>query len=270
MPSPVTINAHYYQQFDADLSLEVPAEGYAGWKQAPLEFDFDHTALVVMHAWDCGTPERYPGWFRCVEYIPRAQEIARTVFPPLLSSARKAGLRVYHVVDRADRYAAFPGQQRASGLVTKPTQPPPVSTVQDPCMRKLRAFRSREVFVGEHNAADVAAGFKNTAFMPEATPVGEEGIAENADQLFALCEADRINHLVYVGFAINWCLLLSPGGMHDMSRRHIMCSAIRQAVTAVENKETARTESNKAEGLWRTALAFGFVFDDFEFIKALG
>ncbi|MBI1929948.1 hypothetical protein HYR99_37565 [Candidatus Poribacteria bacterium] len=48
-----------------------------------------------------------------------------------------------------------------------------------------------------------------------------------------------------------------------------MCSAFRQAVTAVENKETARAELCKEIGLWRVALAFGFVFDVDTFIGAL-
>ena len=46
------ISAHYYQYFDADYNLDVPAEGMGGWKQAELTFDRDNTALVVMHAWD--------------------------------------------------------------------------------------------------------------------------------------------------------------------------------------------------------------------------
>jgi hypothetical protein len=86
-------------------------------------------------------------------------------------------------------------------------------------------------------------------------------VAENAEQLFALCKEKHINHLIYAGFAINWCLLLSPGGMADMSKRGLMCSALRQAVTAVENRETAREEWCKEIALWRVALAFGFVFD---------
>ncbi len=56
--------------------------------------------------------------------------------------------------------------------------------------------------------------------------------------------------------------------MLDMSRHGIMCSAIRQATTAVECRESARTQSHKEEGLWRTALAFGFVFDVDDLIAA--
>jgi hypothetical protein len=62
---------------------------------------------------------------------------------------------------------------------------------------------------------------------------------------------------------------MSPGGMLEMSRRGILCSALRQAVTAVENKETARRELAKELGLWRVALAFGFVFDVDDFISAI-
>ena len=48
-----------------------------------------------------------------------------------------------------------------------------------------------------------------------------------------------------------------------------MCSAVRQAETAVENKETARRELGKELGLWRVALAFGFVFDVDDLVGAL-
>ena len=102
--------------------------------------------------------------------------------------------------------------------------------------------------------------------------MGDELIAEDGHQLAAVCHAHGINHLVYIGFAINWCLLMSPGGMVDMGRYGIMCSTIREAVTAVENAETARTEREKQQALWRVALNFGFVFgvDDFtKMVKAL-
>ena len=100
--------------------------------------------------------------------------------------------------------------------------------------------------------------------------MGDEGIAENAPQLLALCKHHGVNHLIYAGFAINWCLLLSPGGMADMSKHGIMCSALRQAVTAVENRETARHELCKEIALWRVALAFGYVFDVEDFVRSIG
>lgn len=264
----VRLRTHYYQQFDADYTREVPAEGYGGWQVAELPLSGEHSALVVMHAWDCGTYEEFPGWWRAVEYIPRSIAICRTVFPPVLSAARETGFRVFHVVGGGTYYQSLPGYQRAVALAGAPP-PPPEQAATDPVLEELRAFRNSASFVGEGNREDTAAGFARVDFAPEARPQGDEGVAENAAQLLALCREAGVNHLIYMGFAINWCLLMSPGGMLEMSKHGIMCSILSEATCAVENRETGREELNKAEGLWRTALAFGFVYEVKDFVQAL-
>ena len=263
----VHLRAEYYQQFDADLSRDVPGEGYGGWRSAELPIDLARTAVVVMHAWETGTPSAYPGWYRAVEYIPRAQAILDTVMPRLLATVRDQGLHLFHVVGGGNYYQKCPGYRRAVSLAGPPLSAPKAPV--DPSLEELRRFRARHVFVGEHNRGDVDDGFAGLDFAAAARPLGEEGIAENEQQLTALCLDAGVNHLIYAGFAINWCLLMSPGGMVDMSRRGMMCSAFRQAVTAVENKESARAEAHKEEALWRVALAFGFVFDVDNFITVI-
>ena len=79
------INARNYQQFDAAIEADVPGEGYGGWQVAPIEISREHTAVVVMHAWDTGTEADYPGWYRAVEYMPRAREIGERILPGLLA-----------------------------------------------------------------------------------------------------------------------------------------------------------------------------------------
>lgn len=264
----ITVPTNYYQHFDADFSLDIPGEGYGGWKKADLPLNPHSTAVVVMHAWDCGTREQYPGWHRAIEYIPRSYDICRTVFPELLSTVRASGLKLFHVVSSDDYYEQYPGYSLAKQLAgDEPETPEQIKT--DPTLEELRLFRSRHVSTGEHNQSDIKEGFKNLKFPKEAEPQGNEGIAATEKQLYALCKKEGINHLIYTGFAINWCLLLSPGGMSDMTKRGVMCSAIRQAVTAVENKETARTECCKELALWRVALAFGFVYDVEDFTMAI-
>jgi len=261
----VILQAHYYEQFDADYSLDVPGEGYGGWKTAELEIDPQHTALVVMHAWDCATYEEYPGWYRKIEYIPRSVAICRDVFPPLLSAVRASEIDLFHIVGGGDYYSNYPGYKKAVELAG-PSPEPPALIESDPYLDRLRRFKDD---LDPHNAEDMQRGLKRLGFAEEAKPAGDECIAENAQQLFALCKECGVNHLIYAGFAINWCLLLSPGGMADMSKHGIMCSALRQAVTAVENKETAREELCKQIGLWRVALAFGYVFDVDDFVRAI-
>lgn len=259
------LRAHYYEQFDADYTLDVPAEGYGGWKSAELEVDPDHTALVVMHAWGTGTLEEYPGWHRKVEYIPRADRICREVFPPLLAAVRTSQMDLFHVVGGRDYYSHYPGYKKAVELAG-PSPEPPQLIESDPCLDKLRQFKGQ---LDPHNTQDMQRGLSTLDFADDAKPVGDEPIAKDAHQLLALCREHGVNHLIYAGFAINWCLLLSPGGMADMSKHGILCSALRQAVTAVENKQTARDELCKELGLWRVAVAFGYVFEVDDFVSAL-
>ena len=119
----VKVPANYYQQFDADFSIDVPGEGYGGWKRAEVELPVAHPAVAVMHAWDCGTREQYPGWHRAVEYIPRSYEICRTVFPGLLSAVRASGLKLFHVVSGGEYCKRYPGYKRAVELAG-PASPP--------------------------------------------------------------------------------------------------------------------------------------------------
>ena len=262
------VPAFTYQQFDADFSLEIPAEGYGGWKRLEIDLCCEHTAVVVMHAWDFGTLERYPGWHRAVEYIPRANKIMRDVFPKLLETTRGGGINLLHVVGGGDYYKDLPGYLKTVELAG----PSPAGLEQiddDPFLKELKALKGRECFVGSHNEQDVRNGFAELNFPAEARPLDDEPIAENGHQLFAVCKSLGVNHLIYAGFAINWCLLLSPGGMADMSARGFLCSVFRQAVTAVENRETAREEMCKEIALWRVALSFGFVLDSDDFIAGV-
>jgi nicotinamidase-related amidase len=260
--------ARIYQQFDADPARRVPAETYRGWRTVEVGLSTAHTALVVMHAWDAQAPGEFPGWDRAVEYRPRARQILREVFPPLLAAVRRSPLPVFHVVGGGrDYYRHLPGYQRAVQLAG-PDQPP-AQIASDPTHRALQQLRSHLASPGAHNVTDIAAGFAQLDFADQARPQATEGIAENAAQLAALCREQQINHLIYVGFAINWCLLMSPGGMVDMARRGCLCSTIAEAVTAVENRETAATEHEKHQALWRVAVEFGFVFSLADFLAAL-
>ncbi|MBP1994938.1 hypothetical protein [Paenibacillus eucommiae] len=256
----VQVETNYYQQFDADLSRDVPGEGYGGWQRAELPLDLERTAVVVMHAWNIGSPEQNPGEFRAVEYVPRSYTISRELFPNLLDSVRRAGMKLFHVVGGPDYYTHYPGYRLAADLAgTEPEAPERIA--DDEVQAALRTFRSDRVYPGSNNREDMERCAPYVDFLPEAKPQGDEDVAATSRQLFALCKHYGISHLIYTGFAINGCLLFSPGGMADMTKHGILCSTIRQAVTAVENKETARLQLNKEEGLWRVALLFGFVYD---------
>jgi nicotinamidase-related amidase len=263
--STVLVPAGFYQQFDADVSREYPAESYGGWMTQPLPLSIAHTALVVMHAWDVGTAQEYPGLFRACEYLQRSYHIAREVFPPLLAAVRAAGVSVLHVVGGPqDYYSHLPGYRPPAAAAARGEAAEP-----DPVHRQLRDFRTRRVFPGAGNLADMARGNAAVDFLPSAVPADGEAIVASTEALLRQCRATGVNHLVYAGFALDDCMLTSPGGMVDMSRHGFLCSTVRQAVTAIENRETVRAETAKQVALWRVALHFGFVYDDADLIAAL-
>jgi hypothetical protein len=268
--SVINLPTWYYKQYDADFTREVPAEGFGGWDVADLPLSPECTAFVLMHAWDCGTREDYPGWHRMVEYIPRADAICRDVLPGLLGAIRNSGTALYHVVADlpSHYYKSLPGYQQVAKLAD-PAPEPVMQVMPDEVSSELRSFMHDRGCPGAHNQPDIDRGFAGITFPPQAAPLPDEPIAENGRQLAALCCQRGINHLIYMGFAINWCILMSPGGMAEMSRYGLLCSAVRQAVTAVENRESARGELHKEEGLWRTSLSFGYVYHAQDIVTAL-
>ena len=268
------LTARYYRQHDADLHAEVPAEAFHGWTAREVDLPKEESALVCMHFWNPGLDARLPfgpdspyaGWYRVVEYLPRAMRITQEVMPQLLAAARAAGLPVIHVATHryADRY---PGYAVTQGLAGEPP-PPPEGAVATAAREAWEAARYGLIH-GEHNVADIDAGWQHIDFPPQMKPRDDEPVAVDAHQLNAVCRERGVWHLIYCGFAINWCLLLSPGGMVDMHRLGYTCSAIRDAVTAVEQKESARAELSKEAALRRVGMLFGLVFTSADLIAAL-
>ena len=208
----ITIEASYYQQFDADQSLSAPAIAYGGWQTEEIEIESERTALVVMHAWNYGTPEQYPGSFRAEAHLGQANQICETVFPPLLKAVRRAGLPVFHVVCGGNYYKDLPGYRRAVELAGEPPEPIEQAPSDD-SLERLQLFRRDHTFPGKHNLEDCEASFRNTDFHPGTRPEGDEGIAHFDYQLHALCKEAGINHLIYSGFALDACILMAASGM---------------------------------------------------------
>ena len=105
----IHLSADIYQQFDADITRDVPGESYGGWKTVSIDLPLKRSALVSMHNWSLPGPELCPGEYRCVEYLTRANEINDKVFPPLLAAVRKAGMPLIHVVGGGTYFQHYPG-----------------------------------------------------------------------------------------------------------------------------------------------------------------
>jgi nicotinamidase-related amidase len=277
-PAPVTqieVPTWYYAHFGADYSLETPAEGFGGWNKTDLPFCPEHTALCVMHAWDNPDQNLFPGIYSAVEYLPRAAEIFKTRMPSILKTFRDAGIRVIHIesgkyVQKYDAYRQTQDIIREQlSEARKARQFAMPGPAHDPVFDALRKFRGEYAHPGEENKKDIR-GVEQIRDIHECVkPLPGEYMVEDSDELQAVCALHEINHLVYVGFALNACLLISPCGMVDMSRRGFICSTVKEVTTAVENDFSAKDELAKQLGLWYTALFFGFVYEQADLENAL-
>ena len=251
------VPASVYQQYNADYSLPFPGQGYGGWKKTDIPIDPEHTAMIVMHAWDCGTLQTSPATHRVCEYLPRSQKILSEQFPGFLEAVRKSDLRLIHVGSKTEKsLPTLRGYIRTEKLNVHESVYEQIP--QDETAKKLHRLHTEQVLYGD-NAAEVRRESTKRDFA--IMPLEHEDVVCTSDQLFALCKRDRITHLIYSGFCINACLTLSPCGWVDMMRHGLICSVIRDLTTAVENKESCAEERNKAYGLWAFSLWGGFVFD---------
>lgn len=270
--SNLNVPTWYYAHFGADYLLDVPAEGFGGWQKTRLPLSTEHTALCVMHAWKNADRSKYPGIWSAVEYLPRAQEIYDLRMPRLLAAFRKAGVRIIHIESGGyeKKYEAYSRacsltDSRVKNLHHDRLPSPEDDTVSD----ELRAFRMAKVHPGTENLSDIAAACAERDIDDCVKPAGDELMVTDSDRLQAVCGLYGINHLIYAGFALNCCILMSPGGMMQMSDRGFLCSAVKECTTAVENNFSARGEWGKQIGLWHTALFYGFVYEQDDLESAL-
>ena len=269
----INVKASCYMQYGTDNRLMYPSDGIGGWHTAKLPLNLDKTAIVVMHAGYVGEESDCPEKFRRVEYLKRSYEIAERVYPQLLYAVRKAGMKVYHVPYGEGYFETLPGYRRAEQLAEKETVPRDMAE-NDEVLNSLYEFRADWAHgYGDGSSACIAKSIAESkeicTFISQAAPQGDEGIAAGARQLAALAAADGVNHLIYIGFAIDGCLLTADGGMMDMLRRRFMCSTVEDAVTAIECRESGREQLHLQTGLWRVGSSFGFVYQSSDIIDAL-
>lgn len=258
----------YYQNF-SDPQQPLGAQSYGGWKQGEIELSLANTAIVVMHAWDLSVCEGHPGWLRAAEWLERARSILEEDFPNFLQNVRSKKIPIFHVA--SDERYCRENQEYKKLRSRCPCNLSDAVVSGSSDAERIRAYIKQNAYCGSENQEDVENAFEHDLrFAPQAAPMPGEPVAASSEQLQELCRLYNVDHLIYTGFCINWCLLSSPGGIIDMHRSGKVCSVIRQLVTAVENKETAAEEKNKELALWRISLEYGLVLDMDNFISAIG
>jgi len=265
-PNVISISWHIYRHYGADFSRwREAAAGFKGWTSEVRDLDLSKTCLALMHFPDTGlTPDTEfgpdcpnPNALGTIEWIPRTMDVVRFRMPGLVTAARAAGLQVAHVGVGGGIYMQGPIWEKC---VKEAGDPPPADTdyiTKDP---KVAAQHTRDVF--DLPRPDPKTTPPHEFALPkELWPQGDDIIAQHPWQLHRLLQKRGITHIIYSGWALNWCLWFSPCGMCDMDRKGYLCSAVRGGCVAIENAESAVGEKNLEYAYWKTSTMFGYIFD---------
>ncbi|MDP6124540.1 MAG: isochorismatase family protein [Candidatus Latescibacteria bacterium] len=268
----IDMPVNYNRQYHADITKEVPGESYYGLTRAMEPFPKKQTALCVMHVWNTGLDPNIPwgadspvaGWWRAVEYVGRAMSITQNVLPGVMDTTRAVGIPLIHIAtpnhSYPERFPQYSALREEAGA-----EPPKQEGAVGP---NWREWYGSQMWSSE-NAKDIRKGAPHLDFAEDVVPKEGEHIACTSHELNHLCRREGIWNLVYVGFALNWCLWFSPCGMVDMNRLGYRCSTIRGATTAVEFRDTARDQKALEYAYWHTATMFGYVIDLDDYMSTL-
>lgn len=270
----ISLPWHIYRHYPADFSRwNEAAAGFKGWDSEVRDLDLSRTCIALMHFPDTGlTPDSIfspdcpnPNLLGTVEWIPRTMQVVQFRMPELLKAARAAGLQVAHVGVSGPPYTEGPIWEQC---VKEAGDPPPTDTDVIERDAARWAQHTRDVFdLPRPNPPDTPP---HTFGLPsEFLPQGNDIIAQHPWQLHRLLKNRQIDHIIYCGWALNWCLWFSPCGMCDMDRKGYLCSALRGGCVAIENRESAVGEKNLEYAYWKTSTMFGYIFDYQELMQAL-
>ena len=269
----VAVPWHFYRHYPADFSAwSRAARGFHGWTSEVRDLDLDRTALLLMHLPDQGlTPDtqwgpdaQRPDLLGTIEWIPRTIDLCLNRLPRLVKAARSADMQVVHIYGRIQDESE-PCTARSLSEAGDPPPPDPERLNPDSNVGDLHRL---DVFGPQEPRPDGSPD--HVPGLPDVLrPADDDLVVDQAWQLHRLMNGRGITHLIYTGWALNWCLWFSSCGMCDMQRKGYLCSAVQGGCVAIENRESADTESNLEYAYWKTTTMFGYTFDLHELTRAL-
>ena len=207
-----------------------------------LEFPLpvEQTALVLVDLWN---KHHIESW------VERATKMLLEVIVPLIETSRKAGITIVFAPSPdvlqsvPGKYTVYEGKAKAKPPKTEATWPPGDFIQREGEYELYRNPRRQYPDISVHWPESPVFDMGSSVTVRDGDIVVASG-----DQLHDLCEERGILHLLYAGFATNWCILNRDYGVVDMSTRGYDIIIMRDATEGVEFPDTL-------EGRWATELA---------------
>lgn len=225
-------------------------------REIPMALPIDKTALVLVDTWNTHFIE---------SWLERAKQVTVEAVVPVLNAAREAGLTVV--------FAPCPEVAARFKQLARHTPPAPTPEPDWPPL----AFRRRQgeyaAYRGPRNQPPSIGihwdRLAPTLGMSSAIDVGdEEYVIATGQQLHELLRDKGILHLLYCGFATNWCVLGRDYGIRTMGRRGYNIVLLRDATCGVEFPDTLPTQFATEIAIREAEQVHGFSASNADFFAA--
>ena len=213
--------------FQDSTPIEVPCreENFIR-REITMPLPVEQTAFVLVDVWNVHFIE---------SWIERAKTVTVDAIVPALNAARDAGLTIVHA-PCPEVAGQFPQLNRHTlpEIQSPPDWPPAEFRSRTGEYAAYRGPRSQPPSIGIHwdSLAD------KLGMSPAIEVQDDDFVIATGEQLHELAKERGILHLLYVGFATNWCVVGRDYGIRAMNRRGYNIVLLRDATTGVEFPDT--------------------------------
>ena len=214
------------------------------------------TAFVLVDMWNTHFIQ---------SWIERATDITLNKVVPTLNAAREAGLTIVHAPcpEVARQYPQL--ERHTPPVGSAPLDwPPPEFRSRSGAYTVYRGPRSQPPGISVH--WDKHA--QKLAMSPAIEVKDDDFVVATGQQLHDLLKARGVLHLIYVGFATNWCVLGRDYGIRSMARRGYNIVLLREATTGVEFPDTLDKLMTTEIAIREVEQQYGFTASNADFYGA--
>ncbi len=215
------------------------------------------TALVLVDLWNVHFIE---------SWIERAKQVTVECVVPVIDAARRVGMTIVHAPSPSVA-AQYPQLKRHNPPQSSPpsTWPPSEFRSRSGDYNIFRGPRSQPPGIGIHWNK-----LASQLSMSPAIEVQEDDyVIATGQQLHELLEERRILHLIYAGFATNWCVLGRDYGIRSMSRCGYNIILLRDATTGVEFPDTYENLFTTEIAIREVEQQYGFSASNNDFLTVM-
>ncbi len=214
------LRVRYYQDTTSD-GAPVREENFVR-QEIDMALPVAQTALVLVDVWNV---------FRRQSALERAEVTTREAVVPVLSAAREAGITVVHA----------PSPKIAEQFVQLARhRPPEPKPAPDWPPAEFRRRKGPYAAYGgtRHRLPGRSWPFFELTVSPAIEVREDDAVIATGQQFHELLVERRILHLLYAGFAVNYCVLGRDYGMRAMAKRGYNLILLRDATGGVEYADT--------------------------------